>query len=468
MYRELVVEFNLKKDTTRQLDDALMKLKGQSADMRTLTAKLRKAENEISAIQGSLFNLVKYTDPKDFEAATKDLYRQFVKKEKGGRPISKAPSKSSSSASAAKKQSSSQSDANTSSDAQSGKGRPVTMGDGAATEAARQRDYMERTVHTLKKTLRLAGDRMQRKSKLSMDENTLLINECNMLRRENHRFKQRMSEMQSTIRGLENKVRGPPGSRGLRTDGTAGSTDGRSASAPGWGRVSTKGTPSVDPRDMLATAGGASISGGIGVGDSLQSEGSAVLAGIQEDSAIKDSGSIQLPRPESEAQRIRREVSTASAGGSQRFSTSLRSVSTASLGGSGIHNKPMRSRGKVPGKIIRGSTRPIMEAATTRSKVQGMLNELDDNNRLIEMQRIEIGRLREQVQLLINQDNPGSMSMHGMDDGEIGASGIVIVHTESANGSRPGSRSGANGADMPPAFVMGQSQSQPHLEQREY
>ena len=92
MYRELVVEFNIKKDTTRQLDDALMKLKGQAGDMRALTNKLRKAENEIAAIQGGLFNLVKYTDPKDFEAATRDLYRQFVKKEKGGRP---APSKAS-------------------------------------------------------------------------------------------------------------------------------------------------------------------------------------------------------------------------------------------------------------------------------------------------------------------------------------------------------------------------------------
>ena len=34
MYRELVVEFNIKKDTTMRLEDALMKVKGQSNEIR--------------------------------------------------------------------------------------------------------------------------------------------------------------------------------------------------------------------------------------------------------------------------------------------------------------------------------------------------------------------------------------------------------------------------------------------------
>ena len=246
-----------------------------------------------------------------------------------------------------------------------------------------------------------------------------------------------------------------------------GSRDGPHGS--GWGR---KPTPSVDPRDMMASRDGMLPAGGSRTDEAMQPGGSAVLAGIQEGST---SGGVQLPRPESQAQRMRREVSTASAGGSQRVSTTLRSVSTASLGGSGVHNRPGRSRGKIPGKVIRGSTRPIMEAATTRSKVQGMLNELDDNNRLIEMQRIEIGRLCEQVQLMVNKDHMGGMmmGMDGMGDGEIGQGGIIVVHTEDGVvGSRPGSRgvaaggAGNNADEMLPAFVMGQSQSQPHLEQR--
>ena len=60
------------------------------------------------------------------------------------------------------------------------------------------------------------------------------------------------------------------------------------------------------------------------------------------------------------------------------------------------------------GRVIRGSTRPLVEVSSTRSKVGGMLSQLDDNNREIELQRIEIRRLREQVFLLMNQLNKGN------------------------------------------------------------
>lgn len=60
------------------------------------------------------------------------------------------------------------------------------------------------------------------------------------------------------------------------------------------------------------------------------------------------------------------------------------------------------------GRVIRGSTRPLVEVSSSRSKVGGMLSQLDDNNREIELQRIEIRRLREQVFLLMNQLNKGS------------------------------------------------------------
>ena len=104
----------------------------------------------------------------------------------------------------------------------------------------------------------------------------------------------------------------------------------------------------------------------------------------------------------------------------------------------------------VPGKVIRGSTRPIMEAATSRSKVQGMMNELDDNNRLIEMQRIEIGRLREQVTVMLGQEGGGG-----------GGRGMTDTYLVEENGEVT--------SELPPGFVMSQtrqSQSQPLIEQR--
>jgi hypothetical protein len=92
-----------------------------------------------------------------------------------------------------------------------------------------------------------------------------------------------------------------------------------------------------------------------------------------------------------------------------------------------------------------------MEAATSRSKVQSMLNELEDNNRLIEMQRIEIGRWREQVQVMVESSGGNG------GDGRSSVGGNVITDTYFVNENDQQS-------DMPPAFVMSQSQSQPAME----
>jgi hypothetical protein len=47
--------------------------------------------------------------------------------------------------------------------------------------------------------------------------------------------------------------------------------------------------------------------------------------------------------------------------------------------------------------VMKGSTKPFSEVAATRGKISGMMSQLDENNREIEMQKLEIRRLREQV-----------------------------------------------------------------------
>jgi hypothetical protein len=66
----------------------------------------------------------------------------------------------------------------------------------AVKEANRQRDYMQKSVITLKKTLKGAKSESTQKAKLSMQENSVLINECNQLRKENLAF-------QRKVEGLE-------------------------------------------------------------------------------------------------------------------------------------------------------------------------------------------------------------------------------------------------------------------------
>ena len=69
--------------------------------------------------------------------------------------------------------------------------------------------------------------------------------------------------------------------------------------------------------------------------------------------------------------------------------------------------KPLRIRRPNTGQIIRGSTRPLMENASAKSRVRALVGQLEDNNREIEMQRIEIKRLRDQVHILVNQIERG-------------------------------------------------------------
>ena len=55
----------------------------------------------------------------------------------------------------------------------------------------------------MKKTLKLAGKKMQRKSKMSMEENSLLISECNSLRRETTLQKRKIEELKSEVNMLQ-------------------------------------------------------------------------------------------------------------------------------------------------------------------------------------------------------------------------------------------------------------------------
>merc|ERR1719473_2573507 len=58
------------------------------------------------------------------------------------------------------------------------------------------------------------------------------------------------------------------------------------------------------------------------------------------------------------------------------------------------------------GHLVKGSTRPLMQVGRSQAKIATMLQQLDENNREIEMQRMEIRRLREQVHMLMSQLGP--------------------------------------------------------------
>jgi hypothetical protein len=71
----------------------------------------------------------------------------------------------------------------------------------------------------------------------------------------------------------------------------------------------------------------------------------------------------------------------------------------------GVRGNGGGGSGGSTGRVVRGSTRPLVEDANMREKMVTMVAALDDNNREIELQRMEIRRLREQVHTMVGQVN---------------------------------------------------------------
>ena len=390
MYEELVKEFHMKKLNTRALDDSQMKMKGLQTDIRGLTASVRSKEREIKAFQHQLTTIINYIDPKDYEDSMNDLYRTFVKKEKGkGRRKSKKTSSSEEKSSSKTEDDDDESNGNDGSNNQGNNNSGSKRGNGgsmggapgeaqaAVNEANRQRDYMEKTVHTLKKTLKLAGKKMQRKSKMSMEENSLLISECNSLRRETTLQKRKIEELKSEVNMLQGN----------------NSQSQSALDKVRWRKLPVEETqpPMFDPRSNSAwsSGSGGSISFGLGPGLGPEIPGSPINTNAGHNNNNKSNTNMNNKPSTAMVQ----------SNNQRRNDVRSRQLMTAP--------KPLRMRRPNTGQIIRGSTRPLMESANAKNRVNALVGQLEDNNREIEMQRMEIKRLRDQVHALVNQIERG-------------------------------------------------------------
>ena len=380
----------MKKLNTRALDDSQMKMKGLQTDIRGLTASVRSKERDIKAFQHQLTTIINYIDPKDYEDSMNDLYRTFVKKEKGkGRRKSKKTSSSEEKSSSKTEDDDDESNGNDGSNNQGNNNSGSKRGNGgsmggapgeaqaAVNEANRQRDYMEKTVHTLKKTLKLAGKKMQRKSKMSMEENSLLISECNSLRRETTLQKRKIEELKSEVNMLQGN----------------NSQSQSALDKVRWRKLPVEETqpPMFDPRSNSAwsSGSGGSISFGLGPGLGPEIPGSPINTNAGHNNNNKSNTNMNNKPSTAMVQ----------SNNQRRNDVRSRQLMTAP--------KPLRMRRPNTGQIIRGSTRPLMESANAKNRVNALVGQLEDNNREIEMQRMEIKRLRDQVHALVNQIERG-------------------------------------------------------------
>merc|ERR1712070_1206046 len=100
-------------------------------------------------------------------------------------------------------------------------------------------------------------------------------------------------------------------------------------------------------------------------------------------------------------------------GGSRQLAT-RQSEKTAVSGGSGVSNyrsagraTPFDQRDAKKGPY-KGSARQWEEMTSDRARMAEMAIRLDENNREIEMQKLEIRRLREQVRMLLRRGSLGA------------------------------------------------------------
>merc|ERR1719230_1210956 len=184
-----------------------------------LRAYGRERDRTIASFNRELTSIVGLTTPKDIEDAVKDLYRQYVKGEK---PRQKTRGgvgrRANASRDKAPKKQKAKEDGNEEEFDDDGYGSDELDDEGAeenlvhedsgeaVREARRQRDYMQKTVVTLKRALKQARGEAVTKSKAAMSENSLLISECNHLRKEGRQLRMKLDEATQKARELEQKL----------------------------------------------------------------------------------------------------------------------------------------------------------------------------------------------------------------------------------------------------------------------
>lgn len=352
MYEELVKEFNDKKHLDRVMNNKMLTIESLTNEVSKLRSENREKTRTIQSMCHGLTKAIQHAQPRDTVEVVKRLYHNFVRSDGSGAGHGKGSNKGG---------------ANIGGSGSPAGGDGVGGGhDDSATvqEALRQRRHMERTTSTLKHALKMKEGQLQKQTKLGLAQNSLLINECNNLRKENKTLTADLQKAQERLKVLERAARKKrPQQSGGEDDSSsaAGSSrtgDGTLAPVHPRGRKggakqsssasAESGTPFQRRKQLLGAARGASLPGG-------------VLGG----------------------------------GGPEKG---------GAFGGAG--------RGGVGGAVVprrglaQGSTKVFSENALQQAKMSTLLRQLDENTREMDMQRIEIRRLREQVKLLVQQLGP--------------------------------------------------------------
>ncbi|GMH81547.1 hypothetical protein TrVE_jg1075 [Triparma verrucosa] len=211
MYDELVIEFNKKKEIDRALNQKELKIKTMEKEITGVRNSVRDKENELSAIKRDLTAMVGTSAPKELEAIVKEAYRKFVRGETSKQTAK--PIKSSTTSKKVVEQDDADEDSlyggGGDSEGKPGKnftGDEIELAE-KAMEAQRQTKWMQKTAKDLKRRLDVELKASERNQRSKLHENTNLVTECNNLRRENVSLKRDKETLTHSLNEIKEKAR---------------------------------------------------------------------------------------------------------------------------------------------------------------------------------------------------------------------------------------------------------------------
>jgi WD40 repeat protein len=241
--------FKERKLKDRLLQNRELKMGVLKKDVKKLRAELRDKERTVLAIENDLTNLLdvsnKASSMHTVVAAVQKLFRTHVKGE---------------------------------GDAAGGHGSGTRTGDDAlsAAEAMQQKEYLQRACDVLKQQLSQAEAGAAKQKKKTMQENSMLIEECNMLRKEKSTFggeiqvlqeklKQARRNMKQLLaRSKEAERSRTPASRSAKRSTASKGADMAGSAGPGSLATTRPGLAIASASKTMPAFGVRSLSGGAG------------------------------------------------------------------------------------------------------------------------------------------------------------------------------------------------------------
>lgn len=163
-----------RKSLETQIKDVKLKLDTKKGEVKKVRGRLLKKERELEQLENAITTIVTHTLPRDYEAAIAQLYKDITKKNRLS--------------------------------GDNDEGKSSLPDRGVIAESNRQRDYMEQTVGTLKRELKLAKGKMRKQNKVAMQQNSFLISECNNLRHDNLKYRRRNAELEGLVKKQEQQL----------------------------------------------------------------------------------------------------------------------------------------------------------------------------------------------------------------------------------------------------------------------